>query len=232
MFGAIFFDLDGTLCAPAIPFRQVFGDAVAPLLRNHSGLTVVDMLEAWGNVLLTPGPSTTSGCFERALAACGIAAQADRTAELAVALNVRWAACQALFPDVQATLQRLGAFYPLGLITNGPSDAQRAVVGALGLAPLFRWLLVSGDTDIGVRKPDPAIFQRAAGLAGCVPAALLYVGDSAVNDIAGAHAAGWRTCWLNRVGADFPSNLPPPDAAIRTMHNMTWPGESSIAPLN
>jgi len=214
---AIFFDLDITLCAPTVPFREVFGDVVAPLLQRRSELTLTDLLHLWGEALLQPGPSTTAGCFRRVLGACGIAQADDLVGEFAAGLNARWAASQALTPAAEEVLQRLGATWPLGLITNGPSDAQRVVVDALDLASAFHWLLVSGDADVGIRKPDPAIFAHAARLAGCPPGALLYVGDSAVNDVAGAAAAGWRTCWLHASAVVPPTEVPLADLVISTL---------------
>jgi len=211
---AIFFDLDGTLCAPTVPFVEIWGNFVAPLLQRHAELTLDDLLRSWGETLLQPGPSTTADCFRQTLAACAIAPDERLVADLARDLNARWAASQALAPAARSILTTLAASWPLGLITNGPSDAQRAVVDALGIATFFRWLIVSGDADIGSRKPGTAIFARAARLAGCPPSAALYIGDSAVNDVAGAAAAGWRTCWVNPLGLELPASVPLPDMDI------------------
>jgi HAD superfamily hydrolase (TIGR01549 family) len=211
---AIFFDLDGTLCAPTVPFAEIFGHVVAPLLQRHAELTLDDLLRSWGETLLQPGPSTTVDCFRRTLAAGAIAPDERLVADLARDLNARWAASQVLAPGARSILTTLATSWPLGLITNGPSDAQRAVVDALGIATFFRWLLVSGDADICSRKPGTAIFARAARLAGCPPSAALYVGDSAVNDVAGAAAAGWRTCWVNPLGLELPASVPLPDMEI------------------
>jgi putative hydrolase of the HAD superfamily len=217
---AIFFDLDGTLCLPTLPFKDIFGTVVRPMLQRHAGLTLADLLRRWGEALLQPGPSTSAGCLRQALAACAIAPDERLVTVLARDLNARWAASQALAPAALSVLEALAAAWPLGLITNGPSDAQRAVVDALGIAPFFRWLLVSGDADIGSRKPATAIFARAAQLAGCPPSAALYVGDSAFNDVAGAAAAGWRSCWLNRSGIAFPDGVDHPDWVIGALTDL------------
>lgn len=214
---AIFFDLDGTLCSPTVPFADVFGTVVAPLLHHYADLSLANLLRRWGEALLLPGPSTTESCFRQALATCAIAPDEETVADLARQLNARWAASQALAPRARSVLGTLSVTWPLGLITNGPSDAQRAVVDVLGIAPFFRWLLVSGDAGIGCRKPGPAIFAHAAQLAGCPASAALYVGDSAANDVAGAAAAGWRTCWVNPLAESVPENAPLPDMMITTL---------------
>lgn len=198
----------------------MFGAVVAPLLQGNAGVNVADLQRAWTEALLLAGPSTSAMCFARMLAACGLVRTVPSAEELAVSLNARWAASQMLMPGAGEVLRRLARRFPLGLITNGPSDAQRAVVEALSLADAFRWVLVSGDAHIGIRKPDPAIFAHATSLAGSAPAAMLYVGDSAINDVAGAAAAGWRTCWLNRSGADLPASTPPPDLALRRIEDI------------
>lgn len=86
----------------------------------------------------------------------------------------------------------------LGIITNGTSGHQRMKFHALGLE---RWileehLLVTGD--IGVNKPDPAVFREAERRMGLDLREAWYIGDSYEHDIAGAKAAGWNTIWLNR----------------------------------
>lgn len=93
-----------------------------------------------------------------------------------------------------------GAF--LGIITNGPSLHQRDKCRALGLE---RWIeedhvLASGD--IGINKPDPRIFHRAAARWQLSPGETWYVGDSYEHDIVSASQAGWHTIWLRRAGHD------------------------------
>lgn len=217
---AIFFDLDGTLCAPIVSFREVFGGVVAPVLQRRRALTLDGMLGLWGEALLQLGPSTTAGCFRHVLSGSGVASANGLAGDLAAKLNSVWAASQKIAPDAWTVLQRLGAHWPLGLITNGPSDAQRTVVDALGLTAAFRWLLVSGDADLGIRKPDPAVFVHTALLAGYSPSTLLYVGDSPANDVVGAAAAGWRTCWLHAPALPLPLDVPPADLAISRLSEL------------
>lgn len=217
MVKAIFFDLDGTLCEPVVPFAEVFGEAMAPLLAQRPDVEMKDVAPIWSAALAVPGPSTTATCLGRVLRDCGIEDKGALAEHLAARLNKRWAASQRLLPGTRSVLERLQHGWPLGLITNGPSDAQRAVLAALDLQPYFRWLLVSGDADVGARKPDPAIFAHALALAACPPAAALYVGDSPANDVAGAAAAAWRTCWLNRLGQTRPETVPAPDLEVRDL---------------
>lgn len=46
---------------------------------------------------------------------------------------------------------------------------------------------------MGLRKPDPAIFRRAADELSVIPEACLFVGDDPERDVLGAAAVGMRT---------------------------------------
>ena len=80
-----------------------------------------------------------------------------------------------------------------GLISNGfdPPDLVRAELARLGVAQLLDVIVMSGD--VGTRKPDPAIFRYALEQLGVAPERALMVGDSVLNDIAGAKALGMKT---------------------------------------
>ncbi|MEO7000346.1 MAG: HAD family hydrolase [Ktedonobacterales bacterium] len=218
---AIFFDLDGTLCQPRRRFAEVFAAASAPLCRAYPVVDQVTLLAAWGRALAAPGPSTTAMALTQALTECATApVDALRIADCAAMLNHTWAAAQQLAPAARETLHVLGEHYPLGLITNGPADAQRAVIAALELTPHFRWIVVSGDAEVGVRKPDAAIFHHALALADVQAQAAWYVGDSLINDIGGAAGAGLRTCWLAPDDAPLAADAPQPHARIRRLSEL------------
>ena len=88
---------------------------------------------------------------------------------------------------------------PIGIVTNGPTEVQRAKLELLGIDRLVDFVLVS--EEFGVAKPDPAIFREALRLAGVKPEEAIFVGDSVEFDMAGARAAGIPTVWVNRHAA-------------------------------
>jgi len=227
---ALFFDLDGTLCYPATPFPDVFYASLAPLLTAHPTVDRAALLTAWVAALERPGPATTTSCLAWAFAHCNAnpaspidapdAVDAPDTTLLtrcADALNTAWAAAQRPAPDLWPALAAAQARYRLGIITNGPDDAQRAVVDALGLASHIRWLVVSGDPLVGVRKPDPAIFRHALTLAQAEPGETWYVGDSPTNDVGGAVNAGMRACWLAPGDAALPDGIAQPEMRVASL---------------
>jgi len=94
----------------------------------------------------------------------------------------------------------------LGIVTNGETEFQMRHIAALGLDAYVDAVLVSEAEAL--RKPDAALFLRAANRVGAEPDHCLFVGDNPMVDILGAHAAGMRTAWLRR-GAVWPADLGP-----------------------
>ena len=219
MTATLFFDLDNTLCRPRTPFLAIFLEICAPLVDSPLVDTAM-LLQAWAEALEEPGPSTTAGCLTRALAACGAPALEEVVESCARALAANWAAAQELAPGAESTLAYLAERYPLGIITNGPSDSQHAVIAALHLERFFRRRIVSGDVAVGIRKPQRGIFDLACAISASQPEDTWYIGDSLVNDIAGAAGAGWRTCWISAPDAQIPAGLPAPDARIARLDEL------------
>ncbi len=128
-----------------------------------------------------------------------------------------------LYPHVGATLaalQREG--YRIGLISNtGRTWGRflRPIQDDLGIGKYFDDRIFSDE--LGVRKPEPAIFEAALDHLGLRPAEVVHVGDDLRADVAGSKALGLRAVWFD-VGHESehavhdPSaeGTAPPDAAI------------------
>ncbi|MFI5836622.1 HAD family hydrolase [Micromonospora sp. NPDC051300] len=97
--------------------------------------------------------------------------------------------------DVLDALRAAG--HPLALISNATSETAEAWPDG----PLARRFDVAVfSSDVGVAKPDPAIYHIAAERLGVAPAGCVYVGDGADGELAGAEAVGMtvlRTTELN-----------------------------------
>jgi HAD superfamily hydrolase (TIGR01549 family) len=104
------------------------------------------------------------------------------------------------YPDA---IPALNALHDRGLrlvvVSNWDCSLPRVLDGC-GLGELLDGTITSAEA--GVRKPDPAIFERALELAGCGAEAALHVGDTADEDVAGARAAGIRSLLIGRDGSD------------------------------
>lgn len=106
--------------------------------------------------------------------------------------------------EVLIELRRLGN--QLGLITNGAEVTQSSKITAANLTNYLDVVLIS--EVVGLRKPDPAIFQWAAAELGVSAEDCLFVGDDPERDILGAAAAGMQTAWLE-YGRTWPVALSP-----------------------
>lgn len=111
-----------------------------------------------------------------------------------------------LMPGVHETLQALAVRgFRLALISNA-SDAgnvQRLIDNA-GLRRYFDPILVSAA--VGIRKPNPKIFEMVLAQWGLEPHQCLMVGDTLGADILGAQMAGLRNVWLTS-HAGHPANV-------------------------
>jgi putative hydrolase of the HAD superfamily len=86
-----------------------------------------------------------------------------------------------------------------GIITNGELDFQTTKLDAVQLSGRMSAVIASGD--VGVAKPDPAIFALACERLGVEPADAAYVGDRLRTDAIGAASAGLTGVWLDRRAA-------------------------------
>lgn len=101
-----------------------------------------------------------------------------------------------IFPNSEKLLKELRSRgYITGVITNGPSILQNHKMDTSGLRPYCDIVVVSGD--IGVHKPDPALFTYTAEKLGLPPEECIYVGDHPINDIQGATEAGMKAIRMN-----------------------------------
>ncbi len=79
------------------------------------------------------------------------------------------------------------------------------VLGRLELTSLLDGVVTSAEA--GARKPQAAIFQRALAMAGAAPDRAIQVGDSLVEDVEGARAAGIEAILLRRDGGSGPPGV-------------------------
>jgi len=93
----------------------------------------------------------------------------------------------------------------LGIITNGPSVWQSRKIDALGIAPLFDTIVISGNE--GVEKPDQRIFRLAMERCGVAAAESMFVGDHPEADIAGAINAGLKPVWARKDYWEVPEDV-------------------------
>ena len=130
-----------------------------------------------------------------------------------------WALLDEPFPDAMPVLEALAAEgFRLGVIANQPRAMAQARLEWSGLLDLIEVTVLSGD--VGLAKPDPAIFQLALSMAGCAPEEALMAGDRLDNDIAPAKRLGLSTVWIRRglhAGYVPRSAAEEPDATVSSL---------------
>lgn len=118
-----------------------------------------------------------------------------------------------LTPEIKLLLQNLRQHYFVGLITNGPSNAQWEKVERLKLKPFFDIILVSGD--LPWEKPHHKIFHEACDYLGIEPHHCIMVGDKLETDILGGIKAQLGgTVWTPLTNCKLQETDPKPDFII------------------
>ncbi len=201
----IFFDLYGTLMVYGDMDRgwnawvSAFHDGLAK--HGHAVLKTAPELrrgvfESSARPLPVPG-LTPYECLIRAFCMdSGFEPNAKCLHETAAATIRAWSDYVSLDPDAYSVLDQLRRSATLALITNFDHPPHvYTLLSESGLAPLFSAIVVSGE--VGVEKPDPAIFSICLEKTGLRPAQVVHVGDSS-EDVAGATAAGCRPILIAR----------------------------------
>ena len=94
-----------------------------------------------------------------------------------------------------------------GIVTNGRSEMQLAVVRELKLKDLVDTVVIS--ERVGLRKPDPRIFCHALIQVSVEARSAVFVGDDIHADISGALSAGFRHAYWFDTATTAAINLPP-----------------------
>jgi putative hydrolase of the HAD superfamily len=104
----------------------------------------------------------------------------------------------------------------LGLLTNGSAEFQRKKIERFNLPALFEVILI--ESEFGIGKPDPRVFQQALSVLGVGPADAWMVGNDLTYDIQPALALGLTAVWVDIAK----TGLPPGCSIIptRTIHSL------------
>lgn len=102
-------------------------------------------------------------------------------------------------------LRRLATRYRLGIVSNSYGNMPALLEdGSLG-----PFAVVLDSAIEGIRKPDPALYVRAAERLDLPPAGILHVGDSWPRDVVPAHAVGMHAAWLSAPDTPMPASPRP-----------------------
>jgi HAD superfamily hydrolase (TIGR01549 family) len=155
--------------------------------------------------------------FRRALERVGCD---ERVPEAAVHLSrahmALIAASTACPPAHTVLLETLRPRYRLGLVSN--FDDTATAYNILLRHDIARYLdTVVVSEALGLRKPHPALMRAALRGLDLPPDAVLFVGDTYAEDVAGARAAGIDVVWIDRHGRGVPAGHPDPFRVVRAL---------------
>lgn len=224
-FDAVLFDLGDTLLYFDSDWPEVFAEARKALLASlvASGISVGEafisdfherMLAYYRERDVEFIEHTTRYILLTSLAACGQRNVAPETIERALfdfhsVTQQHWIPEDDLIPTLD-TLKSMG--YRMGLISNAADDANTQTL--IDKARIREYVEVAlSSAYVGVRKPNPKIFQAALEWMNITADRAVMVGDTLGADILGAKNAGIFAIWLTR-RANTPANRSHRDTII------------------
>ncbi len=207
---AIFFDADDTLFDYAAAEREAFVRTAeafglgARLEEAHAAYRVHNR-DVWHE--LERGEITQDDLkaerFRRMLRAMEV--DESSAAEMSPYYLDRLSEQTQLLPGAEEAVRAAGERHTLVLVTNGLTTVQRRRFAAAPITRQFQRILIS--EELGVAKPDPAIFYPALAEFSLRPEDVLLVGDSISSDMTAARNAGMDFCWINPDGRGVPADL-------------------------
>jgi putative hydrolase of the HAD superfamily len=182
----IAFDLFHTLVSGADDERDQAVAKMARVLRVEPAALVRAYHDSWPDRLTRWGAAETVDILTRRLGGSPTADEVTRATALRHELATRL--LSSVPPATLATLDTLrAAGSRLALVSNATSDTAQAWPDGV-LARRFDVAVFS--CEVGVAKPDPAIYQAALGRLGAAPEECVFVGDGADRELYGAAALG------------------------------------------
>lgn len=187
-FGAVIFDLFGTL---VYEFPKVDWDRSFTLSAEALGVDGAAFRREWEATSVERQTGRFSDPEANIRELCRRVGSDPTPEQVTAALEVRRAMYERWFvptPGAVETLRWLRARHvPTALISMCAPDTP----------PLWRASPLAGlvnvevfSSEVGLRKPDPAIYLQACGRLGVEPSRCLYVGDGSYGELSGAAAVG------------------------------------------
>lgn len=100
-----------------------------------------------------------------------------------------------LLPNSKSILDYLFSKYKLHIITNGFEEVQLQKIVSSDIQPYFSKIITS--ESVGVKKPNPIIFNEALKRANALACESIMIGDNIEADIYGALESGFSAILFN-----------------------------------
>lgn len=206
---AIVFDFDGVLADSEMLHLRVYNELLAP-----SGVVIgkSDYCEKYLGF-------DDEGVFQQ-IAADHALMLGDEEIEMLISEKAQRfealvAAGHVLYPQAAACVRRLAAEWPLAICSGARRSEIELMLRGAGLLDAFRFIVATGDTDLGKPAPDP--YALAAERHGVPPRACVAIEDSHAG-LDSARAAGLRTIAITNT---YPRATLVADAVIDSLDELT-----------
>jgi len=114
-------------------------------------------------------------------------------------------------------LDKLSSKYLLGVVSNFYGNVD-TVLEELSLKKYFTSIVDSAV--VGIRKPEPGIFELALNELSAKPNEAVMIGDSYDNDIKPAKSLGCYTIWIVGKGWNNPADAKDADSMIKSIREI------------
>jgi putative hydrolase of the HAD superfamily len=194
----VFFDLDHTLWDfdknSGLTFKKIFE-------LNNLNIELGTFLKVYEPINLkywklyreerVSKPDLRYGRLKEAFDTLGVSVKDDMINHLSEVYIDYLTTFNHLFEGAIEILEYLQYKYHLHIITNGFEEAQERKMQNSKIRSYFK--TVTNSEMVGVKKPNPKIFNYALNSAEANPNESIMIGDSLEADIAGAQKVGMRT---------------------------------------
>jgi len=209
----VYFDLDDTLLdhthAEEKALESLCGDSAA-----HFGDTAFPLVlstykkinpTVWHKYSLGEYTKEQAkvGRFEQLLEAC-FPEGLSRAKALAESYLARYADFWQPIDGAFEAFTSTAASLPVGILTNGFSEQQRAKLKKFPHLEHVSSAIVISE-EVGYLKPNIKLFEHAASKVNIQNSSILYVGDSFRSDVEGGVGAGWHVAWYSDQETDLPN---------------------------
>lgn len=206
-FDAVVFDLFGTLVPEfsKTDFFESVRDMALALGADRDGYE-----DAWRQTAEARQTGGFASVEDNVRHICGTLGVDASDEAVAAALDLRLGLYRTWFHPRRGALETVMELkargYPIGLVSMCAPDAP-AMWRASALAPFVDVEVFS--SEVGLRKPDAAIYRFAADGLGVDPAACVYCGDGAYGELSGAEAVGMTSYLIADPAVDVEASLTP-----------------------
>ena len=195
MIKAVLFDFDGTLSNRQINAYSIFKDLLKPYFKDFNDYEFEAVLQD----LLTDDCNGTINVRFRLLPFVDKYKEyfgEEEIEKFSKEYYDHMGEYTVLQPKTIDVLKALKGKYKLGIVTNGISKCQHDKIEHVGISEYFDEIIVSGDTENNIRKPNKEIFELMCNKLNVKAEECVFVGDVFSTDILGALRAGMIPIWI------------------------------------